>query len=118
MLVFKNWSYLISGLLVSSASVGRSSVAVGLGSGVGLGVRANLNGVSFDNTVNLLPTGGLGVVTDVGGVHAVLGVVAITLLSHAHIDVVVVVLNAPLGVVVRGSLFEIRNILFYSERLD
>ena len=92
---------LIGGLLVSGAAVSGSSMAVGMG---GSGVRANLDGVGFDDTVDLLPASGLRIVTNVVGVHAVLGVVTITLLSHAHIDVVVVILDAPLSVVVRGSL--------------
>ena len=81
-------------------------MAVGLGGSsiAGLSVRANLDGVGFDDTVDLLPASGLSIVTNVVGVHAVLGVVTITLLSHAHIDVVVVILDAPLSVVVRGSL--------------
>ena len=68
-------------------------------------VRGNcLDGMRFDDVLDLLVTNGIVVITSVGGVEFTLGIVTVTGLLLAKVGVVVVVLHTPVKVVMRGVL--------------
>ena len=85
------------GVAVRSLVVIRGSMTV-------TAIRLDLDGVSFDDVIDLLVTSRLRVVAGVDGVQVALGVVTVTALVLAVVVVVVVVLYAPVKVVVGGVL--------------
>ena len=90
-------------MTVRSLVIVRGSVAVTTMSTV-TAIRLDLDGVRFDDVIDLLVTGGFVVVTGVDGVQVALGVVTVTALVLAVVVVVVVVLNGPVEFVVGGVL--------------
>ena len=72
-------------------------------------IRLDLDGMGVDDVVDLLVTGGFGVVTDVDGVQVALGVVTLAGLVLAVVGVVIIVLHAPIKVVVRCVLKKINK---------
>ena len=90
-------------MTVRSLVIVRGSVAVTTMSTV-TAIRLDLDGVRFDDVIDLLVTGRFVVVASVDGVQVALGVVTVTALVLAVVVVVVVVLYAPVKVVVGGVL--------------
>ena len=107
-----NSSKLIRGFLVVTAVRGsvtvrslvviRGSMAVTMSTVPAIGL--DLDGVRFDDVIDLLMTGGLVVVASVVGVQIAFGVVTITALVLAVVGVIVIVLYAPVKVVMGGVL--------------
>ena len=89
-------------MTVRSLVIVRGSVAVTAMTVATVGL--DLDGVRFDDVIDLLVTGRFIVVTGVDGVQVALGVVTVTALVLAVVVVVVVVLYAPVKVVVGGVL--------------
>ena len=76
-------------------------------------VRGNcLDGMRFDDVLNLLVTGGIAVVASVNVVVIALGVVTVAALVLAVIGVVVVVLHLPIEFVVDRVLQFVNRTLF------
>ena len=67
-------------------------------------IRLDLDGMRIDDVINLLVSGGFGVVTGVNGVQFALGVITVTSLVLSVVVVIIIVLHAPIKVVVGGVL--------------
>ena len=89
-------------MAVGSLVIVRGSVAVTTMTVTAVGL--NLDGVSFDDVLDLLVTGGIVVVATVNVVIITLGVITVTALVLAVVCVVVVVLHLPIKFVVGGML--------------
>ena len=90
--------------LVGVAAMAVRSLVVIRGSMAVTAIRLDLDGVSFDDVIDLLVTSGLRVVAGVDSVKISLGVVTVSALVLAVVVIVVVVIYAPVKVVVGGML--------------
>ena len=73
-------------------------------------IRLDLEGVSLNDVFDLLVPGWFVVVTGVNGVQVALGVVTVTVFLLAVIDVIVIVLHAPIKIVMDGVLYKTESI--------
>ena len=73
-------------------------------------IRLDLEGVSLNDVFDLLVPGWFVVVTGVNVVQVALGVVTVTVFLLAVIDVIVIVLHAPIKIVMGGVLYKTESI--------